>query len=63
MPESDPSPVPPPPVKARGAGHPLPWERENPHEEQFPLRGEKVAEGRSRVRGHLLTGGVMQMAT
>ena len=33
-------------------GHPLPWEREN---HSHLLRGEKVAEGRDRMRGFFMT--------
>ena len=56
--QKDPSPVPRPLVKARGAVHPLPRERENRFcargRDDFSLsRGERVAEGRGRVRGLL----------
>jgi hypothetical protein len=53
------APHPRPLVKARGAGHPLPWEREKnpcggaatPREELSLLPGEKVVEVRDRMRG------------
>src|SRR5208337_3977895 len=57
-PGKDPSPVPRPLVKARGAVHPLPLERASavsgalPRAMTFSLSlGERVAEGRGRVRG------------
>ena len=54
----DPSPVPRPLERTRGAVHPLPWERANAvlgalrRAMTFSLSlGERVAEGRGRVRG------------
>ena len=59
-PGKDPSPVPRPLAKARGAVHPLPRERANAvlgalrRAMAFSLSvGERVAEGRGRVRGLL----------